>query len=110
MITDWKCDRIWECADPKVDMVEGPDGRWWAVFLAVRPQNGVNSQLGRETFLLPIEWVDDWPIVNQRQPASIQGPTDVYLPRSGEYEEWSDQFSPNTSKSPQCLSSQDADV
>lgn len=80
-------------------MVEGPDGRWWAVFLAVRPQDGINSQLGRETFLLPIEWVDDWPIVNHHSPASINGPADVDIPRSSEFEEWSYKFSQSMSES-----------
>lgn len=63
-----------------MDMVEGADGRWWAVFLAVRPvHDGTGkprlSQLGRETFLAPVEWHDDWPVVNGRQPLSIN--TDV---------------------------------
>ena len=60
-----------------MDFVEGVDGRWWAVLLAVRPQyeDGVKleSQLGRETFLCPVEWRDDWPIVNHRQPVGLQG-------------------------------------
>ncbi|KAB2569079.1 Non-reducing end alpha-L-arabinofuranosidase BoGH43B [Lasiodiplodia theobromae] len=48
------------------DLVEGADGRWWAVFLATRPQHPRNasgvSQLGRETFLCPVEWdADGWP-------------------------------------------------
>ncbi|QHQ26861.1 glycoside hydrolase family 43 protein [Xanthomonas albilineans] len=45
------------------DLVEGPDGRWWAVFLASRPyaQNRYNT--GRETFLLPVTWQDDWPSI-----------------------------------------------
>ena len=50
-----------------MDLVEGPDGRWWAVFLGVRPQgerSEVLSSLGRETFLAPVTWQDGWPIVN----------------------------------------------
>ena len=59
-----------------MDMVEGVDGSWWAVFLAVRPvhRDGEHpqlSQLGRETFLAPVEWHDDWPIINRRQPITI---------------------------------------
>lgn len=50
-----------------MDMVEDGQGRWWAVFLGVRPQGeqrDVLSSLGRETFLAPVEWKDGWPIVN----------------------------------------------
>lgn len=71
-----------------MDLVEGPDGRWWAVFLAVRPvwdgDEPLLSQLGRETFLAPVEWRDGWPIVNRRQPISLDGPADAGLPRTPE--------------------------
>ena len=57
-----------------MDLVEGVDGKWWAVLLAVRPYwDGVTkvaSPMGRETFLCPVEWVDDWPILNHREPVS----------------------------------------
>ncbi|WP_045739072.1 glycoside hydrolase family 43 protein [Xanthomonas sp. MUS 060] len=45
------------------DLVEGSDGRWWAVFLASRPyaQNRYNT--GRETFLLPVTWRAGWPSI-----------------------------------------------
>lgn len=59
------------------DLVEGLDGRWWTVFLGVRPQwNGDTmtlSQLGRETFLAPVEWRAGWPIVNGREPIRLEG-------------------------------------
>lgn len=47
------------------DLVETPNGEWWAVFLATRPydeQDHYNT--GRETFLAPVRWVDGWPIIN----------------------------------------------
>lgn len=59
------------------DIVEGTDGRWWIVFLAVRPvPSGPEgemqlSQLGRETFLAKVDWVDDWPVVNAGKPITI---------------------------------------
>lgn len=43
------------------DMVQLPDGKWWGVFLATRPFAGQSTLLGRETFLLPVEWIDGWP-------------------------------------------------
>ena len=46
------------------DLEIGPDGNWWAVFLAVRPYAGGHSPMGRETFLLPVTWTeDDWPVI-----------------------------------------------
>jgi len=45
------------------DLVEAADGRWWAVFLAVRTYGQMHYNLGRETFLLPVTWVDDWPVI-----------------------------------------------
>ncbi|AKD53825.1 glycoside hydrolase family 43 protein [Spirosoma radiotolerans] len=44
--------------------VEGPDGKWYAVFLAVRPYEGDYYNTGRETFIAPVEWKNDWPIVD----------------------------------------------
>lgn len=43
--------------------VELEDGSWWAVFLGTRPYEGNHYNIGRETFLLPVSWVDGWPRV-----------------------------------------------
>lgn len=62
--------------------VELADGSWWAVFLATRPYRGNQYNLGRETFLLPVEWIDDWPVIlprAKRVPMVLQRPA---LPRS----------------------------
>jgi alpha-N-arabinofuranosidase len=45
------------------DLVQRKDGSWWAVFLASRPYEGSRYNIGRETFLLPVEWNDGWPII-----------------------------------------------
>lgn len=44
------------------DLVEGPDGKYYGVFLAIRPneQNRVNT--GRETFILPVDWSGTFPV------------------------------------------------
>ncbi|GAA1968123.1 glycoside hydrolase family 43 protein [Catenulispora subtropica] len=49
------------------DLVQGPDGSWWLVFLGTRPGGGTPGWhvLGRETFLAPVDWVDGWPVVGQ---------------------------------------------
>lgn len=41
------------------DLVQTPTGDWWAVFLACRPHEGGYESLGRETFMLPVEWTAD---------------------------------------------------
>ena len=44
------------------DLVELPDGSWYAVFLASRLIGGVSKNLGRETCLVPVRWEEDWPL------------------------------------------------
>ena len=60
------------------DMVIGPDGNWWAVFLAVRPYDGRYSAMGRETFMLPVTWTEDgWPAIlehGRRVPLEVESP------------------------------------
>ena len=58
------------------DLVEAPDGSWWATFLATRTYEGVHYNTGRETFLLPVTWRDGWPIILEqvaRFPMSCAG-------------------------------------
>lgn len=45
------------------DLVQTPAGDWWAVFLATRAYDEVFYNTGRETFLLPVEWRDGWPMI-----------------------------------------------
>ncbi len=55
------------------DIVDDLDGNWWIVSLGVRtlstPENNIMlHNLGRETFLAPMEWTeDDWPKVGNGQ-------------------------------------------
>ena len=44
------------------DLVQRHDGTWWAVMLGVRLRHG-HHLLGRETFLAPVTWEDDWPVI-----------------------------------------------
>ncbi|WP_406222825.1 glycoside hydrolase family 43 protein [Streptomyces canus] len=44
-----------------VDLVDTPAGETWAVALGVRPLNGTHT-LGREVFLVPVEWTADGPV------------------------------------------------
>ena len=44
--------------------VEAPDGNTYAVFLGCRPYTGDYYNTGRETFIAPVEWKNDWPVIN----------------------------------------------
>lgn len=50
------------------DVFEDGDGDWWGVMLGVRPakknDTWIEPQLGRETFLVKVDWENDWPIFN----------------------------------------------
>jgi alpha-N-arabinofuranosidase len=44
------------------DLFDDADGNWWMVLLASRQFEGV-CPLGRETFIVPIIWEDEWPFI-----------------------------------------------
>ncbi|NLO71742.1 MAG: glycoside hydrolase family 43 protein [Porphyromonadaceae bacterium] len=44
------------------DLVEGPDGKYYGVFLAVRPNEKNRVNTGRETFILPVDWSGKYPV------------------------------------------------
>jgi alpha-N-arabinofuranosidase len=47
------------------DMVQTSANEWWMVCLGSRPLAGKDNILGRETFLVPVQWNSgEWPIVN----------------------------------------------
>jgi alpha-N-arabinofuranosidase len=59
------------------DLVEGPDGSWWAIFLASRAYGGTHYNTGRETYLLPVAWKDGWPTIlapGRAIPQAVPGP------------------------------------
>jgi alpha-N-arabinofuranosidase len=57
------------------DFARAADGRWWSVFLATRPYEANLSNLGRETFLLPVNWRNGWPqILPPQTPVPLTPP------------------------------------
>ncbi|ARV15667.1 glycoside hydrolase family 43 protein [Polaribacter sp. SA4-12] len=45
------------------DIIEDNLGNWWGVFLGCRPYDNENHfNTGRETFMVPVKWKDDWPV------------------------------------------------
>ena len=80
------------------DLVQAPDGSWWATFLATRTYEGVHYNTGRETFLLPVTWRDGWPIILEQGraiPQVVRGPNFMEAgdqkPVSGNFT-WRDEF------------------
>lgn len=81
------------------DLVEAPDGSWWAIFLATRTYGGVHYNTGRETFLLPVNWKEGWPIILEhgkaipyvkRGPKFLAARSDI-PPQTGNFT-WRDEF------------------
>ncbi len=57
--------------------VQLPNGDWWATFLAIRPYDNDMFNIGRETFLLPVRWENDWPYIlprGERIPFALEKP------------------------------------
>ncbi|SFF16993.1 alpha-N-arabinofuranosidase [Paenibacillus algorifonticola] len=46
------------------ELIETQHGDWWMLCLASRPYGGYFRNLGRETFLVPVVWEREWPVVN----------------------------------------------
>jgi xylan 1,4-beta-xylosidase len=53
------------------DLAQAPDGSWWMVLLGVRLRGDPPGWhvMGRETYLAPVTWADDWPAVGEVAPA-----------------------------------------
>ncbi|AKC86381.1 xylan 1,4-beta-xylosidase [Pseudoxanthomonas suwonensis] len=81
------------------DLVQGPDGSWWAVFLASRNYGVDHYNTGRETFLLPVTWKDGWPTIlppGEAIPYVLPGPSFMrrpaeQAPMTGNFT-WRDEF------------------
>lgn len=70
------------------DLLEDANGNWWLVCLAIRTLPGVMlHNLGRETFLAPVSWVDGWPVVGNAGEIDYEmsGP----LPQAATQTDWS---------------------
>ncbi|MDR2802233.1 MAG: family 43 glycosylhydrolase [Prevotellaceae bacterium] len=82
------------------DLIQTPEGDWYAVFLACRPYEDNYFNTGRETFLLPVTWHDGYPVILPKDTAipyvvEKQG----LSPNAGSYKgnfEWRDEFDTDT--------------
>lgn len=76
------------------DIVQLEDGSWWGVFLATRPFAGQSTLLGRETFLLPVTWVDGWPrFLDRQQPVPLVAKAPALPASTGaQWDSWREEF------------------
>lgn len=44
------------------DLVQGPDNKYYGVFLGIRPNEKDRVNAGRETFILPVDWSGTFPV------------------------------------------------
>jgi xylan 1,4-beta-xylosidase len=42
--------------------VQGPDNKYYGVFLGIRPNEKDRVNIGRETFILPVDWSGEFPV------------------------------------------------
>jgi len=80
------------------DIIQDKNGKWWSVFLGTRPYEGnYMFNTGRETFLLPVEWKNGFPIIllrGESVPLLVDKPDlqpKENLNISGNFE-WTDNF------------------
>ncbi|HSG34118.1 MAG TPA: glycoside hydrolase family 43 protein [Sphingomonadaceae bacterium] len=76
------------------DLVQLDDGSWWGVFLATRPFAGQDTLLGRETWLLPVRWVDGWPrFLDPGEAVAMELPApDLPSDYQADWSHWTERF------------------
>lgn len=73
------------------DLLQDHNGNWWMIHLGIRLCRRTMSNLGRETFLTPVVWEDDWLVAGENRKAGIacEGPL---WEQQREREEWQADF------------------
>ena len=60
------------------DLIEMEDGSWIAVFLGIRmPGRPLLHNLGRETFMAEVSWIDGWPVIGNDGKVEIEEPSAI---------------------------------
>lgn len=82
------------------DLIDDLQGNTWAVFLGCRPYEGDLYNTGRETFLLPVKWIGDTPVIlpeGEKVPVvvRIKGLEKLPVLTTGNFI-WRDDFDSNT--------------
>ncbi|HET6557509.1 MAG TPA: glycoside hydrolase family 43 protein [Prolixibacteraceae bacterium] len=74
------------------DVVEGPDGKYYGVFLAIRPNEKDRVNIGRETFILPVDWSGEFPVFEN---GLVPMEPKLKMPKGVENKTGKDGFFPN---------------
>jgi xylan 1,4-beta-xylosidase len=76
------------------DLIQAHDGRWWMVFLGIRPNGHPPCHhLGRETFLAPVTWgPDGWPVVGKKGRVALKMEAECLPPAPWEPDPARDDF------------------
>lgn len=74
------------------DLVLGPDNKYYGVFLAIRPNEKGRVNIGRETFILPVDWTGDYPVFEN---GLIPMEPKIKMPKGVENKTGQDGFFPN---------------
>lgn len=74
------------------DLVEGPNGQWYGVFLAIRPNVNSRVNKGRETFILPVDWSGTFPVFEN---GLVPMKPKLKLPKGAKNETGKNGFFPN---------------
>lgn len=74
------------------DLVIGPDGKYYAVFLAIRTNEKGRVNIGRETFIIPVDWSGTFPLFEN---GLIPIEPKLQLPKGVENKTGKDGYLPN---------------
>jgi alpha-N-arabinofuranosidase len=74
------------------DLVLGPDGKYYGVFLAIRPNETDKVNMGRETFILPVDWSGEFPVFEN---GLVPMEPKLKMPKGVENKTGKDGFFPN---------------
>jgi xylan 1,4-beta-xylosidase len=55
------------------EIIQAHDGSWWMMFLATRHNSyDAMAHLGRESFLVPVNWEKGWPVIDNNSLLSLE--------------------------------------
>lgn len=77
------------------DFIQTGEGEWWAVFLGTRPYDFDLYNTGRDTFLLPVKWQNEWPLILPPEtpvPVTVNRPAGTRAAQGTDFYSWKDSF------------------
>jgi xylan 1,4-beta-xylosidase len=75
------------------EIIQAHDGSWWMIFLATRHNSyDAMSHLGRESFLVPVNWEKGWPVIDNNNLLSLEMKARTLPPHPWEQQKTRDEF------------------